>query len=174
MLYTIRNRSGDVIARREAESLAKAVEMEKARLSNADLSGANLSGANLFGADLSRANLSVAYLFCANLSRANLFGADLFCANLYGITMSWTSHDLIVAKLRDWARGNTLREMALGWILLRRDGCWGDSQALNFVTCELPEPFSSIREEILDELAKFVKDGDGAPDVLRERAERKE
>ena len=47
--------------------------------------------------------------------------------------------------------------MVAGLLLVRRDLCWEE-----FLKLEHPE-----REWALKTLAKYVRDGDGAPDVLR-------
>ena len=71
----------------EAESLVKAVEKVKDKLScanlrDADLRGADLKGADLSGADLGGANLKYANLNVADLSWSDLRGADLSGADL--------------------------------------------------------------------------------------------
>ena len=96
----------------EAESLVKAVDKVKDKLSYAslrcaDLSGADLSGvdlegtnleyAHLRGADLSGADLRWADLRVADLSSANLIEADLSGADLSGADLS--SADLSYANL---------------------------------------------------------------------------
>ena len=85
----------------EAESLVKAVEKVKDKLSYADLKGVSLNYADLRGADLHEANLESAklnatYLNGADLHEANLNGASLREADLEGADLreadlSWAS-----------------------------------------------------------------------------------
>jgi len=150
----------------------RGANLRGANLSGADLRGANLSDANLYDANLYGANLSDANLYGANLRGANLYGANLSDANLYGanlrganlsganlrgITVAWSSHQVISELLRREAAGDLQKEMLAGYILLRTDLCWENFLALDLDT----KPWA------LDALRKYVKDGDGAPEVLR-------
>ena len=165
-----------------------------ANLRGADLSGANLRGADISGADLSGANLRVAslsgaYLCGADLYDANLSGANLCDANLcyadlhdanlcdanlrdaklsgaflHGAKINWNSHDLIAEILKRAAGDDIQKRMLAGLILVSRDWCWKKFLALN-------GDLKPLREWALDELAKWVTEGDNSPEVLRERAD---
>ena len=192
--------TGNIIFTHKTKSLGLAVEaavkseanLSRAYLSEADLSGANLSEANLseanlsraylyeanlsraylYGANLAGANLCGAYLTEANLARTNLCGADLYGANLAGaylheanlagIKMSWTSHDLVAFILRQSAGDNIPRLQVAGLVLIRRDWCWKE-----FLSADMAE-----KEWALDELSRWVQDGDDAPAALRDRIQK--
>lgn len=154
-----------------------------ADLSDADLSGANLRGSDLWCASLRSANLSDANLRCANLRRANLRcanlsganllganlggadlgganlgGADLSNARLSGITVPWMSHDLVAEILRRAAGEDIEKRQLAGLVLISHDWCWG-----RFLKIEHP-----LRQWALDELRKWIRDGDEAPAILRD------
>ena len=87
----------------EAESLVKAVEKVKDKLSYANLKYAYLRGADLRGADLKYANLSYADLSRvdfreADLKEADLSWSDLSRADFKGADLIWA--DLEVADLK--------------------------------------------------------------------------
>jgi hypothetical protein len=156
-----------IILTRHAEWL-RGLGGERANLSSANLSGANLSGANLSWANLSWANLSGANLSEANLSRANLSEANLSEANLSRanlddeMILSWTSHDL-VSEILKRASGEDIDKIKVaGLILVSRTKCWADFIAMG----------DPLTDWALDVLAPYAKDGDGAPDVIRERRAR--
>ena len=117
------------------------------------LTGADLRWANLREADLSRADLSQ-----ADLSRADLRGAHLRGAHLSGASINWQSHDLIAEILRRAAADNVSRRMLAGLILISHDWCWDMFLALDIAP--------AVRDWALDELRKWVKEGDNAPTVL--------
>ena len=104
------------------------------------LRGANLSGANLGGANLGDAYLGDAYLG--------------------GATLAWDSHDLLSEILRRAAGDDIAKLKIAGLILVCREKCWAD--------------FAKMRDPLagwsLDELAKWVVEGDGAPSIVRERS----
>ena len=139
-----------------------------AHLRGADLTGASLIWANLTGANLCNATLSGAVLHGANLSGASLSGADLGGANLNrahlrgahlrGASINWQSHDLIAEILRRAAADNVSRRMLSGLILISHDWCWDMFLALDIAP--------AVRDWALDELRKWVKEGDNAPTVL--------
>src|SRR3990172_7617090 len=106
-----------------------------------------------------RIDLEGAYLEGADLRGASLRGANLYGANLEGATINWRSHDLIAELLLRWSGDDVEKRKVAGLVLVSRDWCWKD--------------FLKIRGDPLFEptmkyLAKFVKDEDGAPDILRE------
>ena len=119
--------------------------------------GADLVGADLVGADLRGAYLRDADLVGADLTRANLRGADLRWADLRGAYLNWNSHDLIAELLRQAAGESWQRRALAGLILVSRDWCWKD-----FLALEHPE-----QEWALDVLRGYVREGDGAPELLR-------
>ena len=96
----------------------------------------------------------------ANLDGANLDGANLRGANLGGANLDWQSHDLIAEILRRAAGANIEKRKVAGLILISRDWCWSDFLKLND---------DSLFGWALDTLAAYVRDEDGAPDVLRGR-----
>ena len=143
--------------------------LQGAYLQDANLRGANLQDANLYGANLQDAYLRGAYLYGANLQGAylqdaylygaNLRGANLQGANLRGAKINWRSHALISEILRRAADDNVQKRMIAGLIAISLDWCWRE-----FLNVE-----SHLREWALDELAKWVTEGDDAPEILRER-----
>ena len=185
-MIQIKNKhTGEVIC--EGETIAAAVSASLASLGGADLRGANLSGANLRGAnlrgaylggaylgdaDLGDADLGGAYLGDADLGDADLGGADLRGANLRGANLSganlrgaklaFQSHDLLAEILRRAAGDDIAKLKAAGLILISRDKCWRE-----FLVMAAHEP---LADWALDELARWVQPGDGAPEVLRQRA----
>ena len=140
-----------------------------ANLRGADLSGANLRGADLSGAYLRDANLCGADLHDTDLRDANLcyvdlVGAKLGGAYLCGAKINWNSHELIAEILKRAAGDGIQKRMIAGLILVSRDWCWKKFLALN-------GDLKPLREWALDELAKWVTNGDNAPEVLRDRAD---
>jgi hypothetical protein len=129
--------------------------LEGANLIDADLTGADLTGADLIGANLEGANFEGAKLIDANLIDAKLEGADLTGANL-----NWQSHDLIAEILRRAASDDIEKRKVAGLILVSRDWCWKEFLSLN----------DPITEWALDELAKWVQDGDNAPEMLKTKS----
>ena len=142
-----------------------------ADLSGAYLSGAYLSGADLRGADLSWADLSEAYLSGAYLRGADLRGADLSWADLSGAYLSWNSGALL-SEILYRASGTDLGCQALAALIGRntnwRWATWLSDDAPKGVD---QDDWLGIvidhREWALTELAKWVKDGDGAPGAVR-------
>ena len=132
--------------------------LREANLSEADLTGANLCNATLSGAVLHGANLSGASLSGADLGGANLNRAHLRGADLRGASINWQSHDLIAEILRRAAADNVSRRMLSGLILISHDWCWDMFLALDIAP--------AVRDWALDELRKWVKEGDNAPTVL--------
>jgi len=135
-----------------------------ANLDRADLCGANLyradlRDADLCGVNLCRANLCRADLCGANLRGANLRGADLYRADLRDAIMNWQSHALISHLLFREAANDIEKRMVAGLISVSVDWCWD-----KFLTVE-----HNLREWALDELAKHVKLGDGAPEIILNR-----
>ena len=151
---------GRIIYECEAETLLLALQQ-------AVRSGANLSGANLYCVDLSGANLSGANLSGANLSGANLYCVDLSGANLYGVDLSgakinWNSHALIGELLRRDAGEDANRRCLAGGITISTDWCWK-----KMLSIDHPEKEWAIRT-----LIPWIKEGDNAPSILRELAEK--
>jgi Pentapeptide repeats (8 copies) len=120
------------------------------------LEAANLRGANLVGANLVGANLDGAYLDGAYLRGANLDGAYLD-----GARINWQSHALI-GELLGRAAGEDLdKRKVAGLVSISRDWCWKSWLAL---AADPLFPWA------IDTLAAWVRDGDGAPAILRKRA----
>ena len=142
-----------------------------ADLSGADLSGAYLSGADLRGADLSWADLRGAYLSGAYLRGADLSGADLSWADLSGAYLSWNAHTLLSEILFRAADGSLPRQALAALIARRTDWCWqtwtSDKAPKGIEQEEWKSVIVAHRDWALSELAKWVKDGDGAPGAVR-------
>lgn len=75
--------------------------------------------------------------------------------------MNWQSHDLIAEILRRSSGNDIQKRMVAGLILVSRDWCWDQFLAIEH----------EQREWALGVLRQYVKDGDGAPDVLRTKSE---
>jgi hypothetical protein len=144
-------------------------DLRSADLRNADLSGAYLIGADLRHADLRDADLSDANLSGADLRGAHLSGACLSHADLshaylsdaylIGAKINWSSHDLIAQILRLAADEDIEKRKIAGLILVSRDWCWPDFEAMqndpNFDWC-------------IAILAGYVTEDDDAPIILKE------
>ena len=114
--------------------------------------GVGGEGADLRGADLEGANLEGATLWRANLEGANLRGADL-----EGADLNWDSHALLSEIL--WRAAETQQQMMLAAFVGRAtDMCWDDFAAMRH----------PAKKWARLELKKWYKDGDGAPDWIRE------
>ena len=147
-MVEIRNRyTGEVIC--TGETITTAVTANLKHLNDANLRGANLRGADLRGADLQGADLR---------------GADLQGANLTKIKLAYKSHDLLAEILRRSAGDDIAKLKVAGLILISRGKCWREFLAM--AECE------PLADWALDELAKWVQPDDGAPEILRKRAER--
>jgi hypothetical protein len=134
-----------------------------AGLRGADLTGANLRLADLREADLRGANLRLADLGEADLREADLRGAELRGAGLWeadlrGAKLNWQSHDIIAELLMRDAGDDIGKRKVAGLILVSRDWCWD-----RFLAVDDPQ-----REWALSVLRQYVRDGDGAPEALRE------
>ena len=95
-----------------------------------------------------------------NLVGANLRWVNLFEANLTGVTMNWQSHQLISEILIRAAGDDLDRSSLAGLIRIRTDWCWD-------VWTKLDHP---ARDWAIKELSKWVKDDDGAPEILQNSA----
>ena len=133
------------------------LDLSNAYLSGANLSNAYLSGADLYGANLSGANLSNANLSGADLSGANLSGANLYGARLSDATINWSSHRLLSEILVRAATTDTQGEFA-AYIRVHPEWCWS-------VWVEKYKDDPRL-EWSLRELAKWRKEGDGAPECV--------
>lgn len=151
----------------------RGADLRWANLYRASLCGANLRGADLRGADLREANLYRASLYGASLYEANLREANLDGANLDGITVNWNSHQLISAILVRAAETDSQYEFA-AVVRVRFDVCWSTDDYANPGWLEKYDGDPRL-EWALRELAKWVKEGDGAPEcvtTLRKERER--
>ena len=117
------------------------------------------------GADLSGADLSGAYLSGADLSDADLSDADLRDADLSGAKISWSSHWMIAELLRRVAGDDIAKLKVAGLVSIQREWCWDDFAA----KCKA----DPLWPWAIEELAKWVQDGDNAPELLK-LAQRKE
>ena len=197
ILQQIKSRfTGDVIFECYAESLKIAVEiavksgaildganlyganLSRANLSRANLYGAILDGANLYGANLYGAILDGANLYGANLSRANLYGANLYGAILDGAILdganldgaildgamlNWNSHQLL-SEILHRESGDDYQKIAFsGAIRIHKSWCWQKW---------LDNSPKEMVDWALDVLAKYVVEGDDAPDVVKERVKK--
>ena len=131
-------------------------DLQRAYLSCADLHGANFKDAILDGAILANADLSGANLAGASLVNAYLPTCNLDCARL-----NWNSHDLVAEVLRRDAGEDLIRRSVAGLFLASRDVEIG-----RLLTFQLPSSAWAINE-----LARWVEDGDGAPEILKKRSE---
>ena len=156
---------------RRNEEGGERADLSWADLSRADLSGAYLSGADLRGADLSWADLRGAYLSGAYLRGADLSGADLSWADLSGAYLSWNAHTLLSEILFRAADGSLPRQALAALIARRTDWCWqtwtSDKAPKGIEQEEWKSVIVAHRDWALSELAKWVKDGDGAPGAVR-------
>jgi uncharacterized protein YjbI with pentapeptide repeats len=142
----------------------RGADLRGANLRGADLRGADLRGANLGGANLGGAYLRGADLGGANLGGAYLRGADLRGANLEDCQMNWQSHDLIAQRLLQAAGDDAYKRLAAGYILISRDWCW------TTLMDNVPEQVKDLLPWALSEMATWVKEGDGAPNILKRYA----
>jgi len=136
---------------------------ERADLRRANLSGADLSWADLCWADLLGANLLGANLRRADLSWADLRRVDLRWADLSRARLSWQSHALLSEILVRAAGDHVERRMLAGLVAVSVDWCWD-----RFLAIEHPQ-----KQWAINELTKWVRPEDGAPQVIREAAEAK-
>jgi uncharacterized protein YjbI with pentapeptide repeats len=111
-----------------------------------------------------RANLGGANLGGANFEGANFEGAYLEGANFEDCQMNWQSHDLIATRLLQAAGDDAYKRLAAGYILVSRDWCW-DALMEN-----VPEQVKDLLPWALSEMATWVKEGDGAPNILKRAA----
>jgi hypothetical protein len=132
-------------------------DLTDANLTGACLTGAYPRGANLTDANLGGADLRGADLTGADLTDAYLTGADLRGACLRGAKINWQSHALLSEILWRAAKGEPAREQLAAWIGRKAEWCWEHWSRL-----EHPH-----RGWAMAELAKWVKEGDGAPGLLR-------
>ena len=136
--------------------------LSRSSLAGADLRAADLRFADLSGCDLSHAWLSDADLRWSVLDGANLVGARLGRARLKGavltgITVNWTDRTLVSEILWRAAADDTFRRMIAAFIRLEETWCWDRFLAIPSVE----------RVWAMEELRRWVKDGDDAPDVLQ-------
>ena len=112
-----------------------------------------------------RADLRSAYLSGADLRGAYLRSAYLSGADLRGAALNWKSHDTISSILRREAGGDVARRALAGMILVSRDWCWS-----TWLRPGALGPLEDQREWALGVLRGYVREGDGAPEALRDGA----
>ena len=139
-----------------ADAVFKGGDLSDADLSHADLRFADLSGCCLRKTKLVGADLRWAIFEGANLADANLTRARLKGTVLHNITVNWTNRTLVSEILWRAADGNTDRMMIAALAGRQDDWCWD-----KFLAIANPE-----RSWALQELRAWIKEGDGAPDLL--------
>lgn len=105
-----------------------------------------------------RVNLHSADLRDADLRDADLRGAYLNGADLRVATIDWQSHDLVAELLRQHAGDDVQKLMVAGLVLISRDWCWKQFLAIEH----------EQRQWAIDTLRQYVREGDEAPEVLRQ------
>jgi hypothetical protein len=109
-----------------------------------------------------RPDLRGAYLRGADLRGAYLRVAVLYGAYLYGANLNWKSHMLLSELLRRAAGESVERRSLAGLIRVSIDWCWDD-----FLE-RIEDPHKTWA---LKELAKWVKEGNGAPECVTQYVE---
>ena len=103
--------------------------------------------------------------------RADLSWADLSGADLSGADLSWNAHTLLSEILFRAADGSLPRQALAALIARRTDWCWqtwtSDKAPKGIEQEEWKSVIVAHRDWALSELAKWVKDGDGAPGAVR-------
>lgn len=92
---------------------------------------------------------------------ADLYGADLRGADLREAKVAWGSHQALSEILLRAAGEDTQKRMIAGLIRISTDWCWD-----KFLGVEID---LTLREWALGELAKWVTEGDDAPEVIRQQ-----
>ena len=129
----------------------------------ADLRGANLYRANLYMANLSGADLYMANLSGADLSKANLSEANLRGADLDHCTMNWQSNNPIGWRLYNAAITTKQQGLASFVIIGHKDNwCWD-----KWLAYAKKKRNRKAGKWALALMRSWVKDGDGAPDILK-------
>ena len=158
---TIRECVGEA-ARQNANLRGSNLSGSDLRYSN--LRHSNLSYSNLRYSDLRHSNLRDSNLRHSNLRHSNLSDSDLSHSNLsysdlHDITVNWNSHELLAEILRQKAGENTAKRKIAGLVLVSHDWCW--------------DKFLRLRDPTklwaLGVLRRYVKEGDGAPEILRKQ-----
>lgn len=137
-------------------------DLQDANLRDADLREADLRNADLQDADLRGANLRGVSLRDANLLGANLRDANLRDADLRDCVMNWDSHELIGARIMQEAEDDyELLTLGGGIAMTNGNYCWRWWQ---------DNTPANIRDKALGIMATWVRDGDAAPDILKQYA----
>jgi hypothetical protein len=139
-----------------ADAVFKGADLSEANLSYADLRFTDLSVCCLRKARLVGADLRWAVLEGANLANANLARARLKGTALNNIIVNWTDRTLVSEILWQAAGENANRRMVAALVGRQDDWCWDKFLALAY-----PERFWALQE-----LKKWIKEGDDAPDLL--------
>jgi len=142
-----------------ADAVFKGGDLSGADLSHADLRFADLRGCGLRKTKFVGADLRWAIFEGANLAETNLTRARLKGAVLHDITVNWTDRTLVSEILWRAAGENANRLMVAALIGRQADWCWD-----KFLALASPE-----RLWALQELRAWIKEGDGAPDLLLAR-----
>ena len=134
-------------------------DLRHSNLRDSNLRHSNLRHSNLSDSDLSHSNLSYSDLSGSNLSDSDLSHSNLSYSDLHDITVNWNSHELLAEILRQKAGENTAKRKIAGLVLVSHDWCW--------------DKFLRLRDPTklwaLGVLRRYVKEGDGAPEILRKQ-----
>jgi hypothetical protein len=150
------------VKRRKVKDQSESTEIDlqdSSALSHADLRFADLRGCSLRKAKFVGADLRWAILEGANLAETNLTRARLKGAVLHDITVNWTDRTLVSEILWQAAGENANRLMVAALIGRQADWCWD-----KFLAIASPERLWAVQE-----LRAWIKEGDGAPDLLLAR-----
>ena len=115
-------------------------------------------------AESHRADLYDASLRGVSLRYADLYRADLRGANLRGAKLCWHSRELLAEVLLRAAGGDIDKLKIAGFVLICREKCWSA-----MIELAANDPLGGWA---LDTLAGWVREGDNAPAIMRERAKR--
>lgn len=110
------------------------------------------------------ARLPEEWTWRAYLRGADLRGADLRGAYLREITMSWQSHALIAEILRRAANKDIEKTKVAGLIAMGQANNWCWEWYVKNCSNDPLFPWA------IAELRKWVKDGDDAPEILRQKS----
>ena len=113
--------------------------------------------------DFSNTNFINCRLTSSTFKELSLGGCGFFDSSLDSITLSnvainWNDHELIAKILLREAKNDPRKRMIAGLVRISQSWCWND-----FLKIRCPQ-----KKWALETLSKYVKDGDNAPNVLRE------
>ncbi len=161
-LYRARMAGADLAGANLAGAYLREADLREADLTSAALQGAFLKGADLRGADLRGANLARADLRSAALTGALLAGANLDRAQLDGALLDWRQAPVAIELLR-----RDLPVLQGGSRLVFDLAFHDDDRPYAWLTRLLAH---DPPERVLTTLARRVRKGDNAPEILRRLA----